>query len=56
MSIWHETEERFASLEPARRWLVTLGTALAIVALGYYGWIEPLRNEAALKREACENL
>ena len=45
MSLLRDTETRFESYGPARRWGLTLGAAAMIVLLGYYLWIEPMERE-----------
>ncbi|WP_456452895.1 type II secretion system protein GspM [Hydrogenimonas sp.] len=45
MSLLRDTEAQFENFSPAKRWLVTLGAAAMIAALGYYLWIEPMERE-----------
>jgi Tfp pilus assembly protein PilO len=56
MSLLQDTENQFAAFSPARRLIVTAGTALMILALGWYGWIDPLRQQIEAEKMECERL
>lgn len=56
MSLLQETENQFESFSPAKRLIVTAGTALMILALGWYGWIDPLTQQVEAEKTECEQL
>ncbi|WP_201352409.1 type II secretion system protein GspM [Hydrogenimonas urashimensis] len=51
-----ETESQLEAFPPAKRMALTAGTALMIVALGWYGWIEPLGEQIDAARMECRQL
>ncbi len=56
MRLLRETETQFEAFSPAKRLIITVGTALMILLLGWFGWIEPMEQEIDAKRMECEQL
>jgi len=56
MKLLHDTEAQFESFSPAKRMVITAGTALMVVALGWYGWIEPMQQQIEAEKTECEQL
>ena len=56
MSWIEETERQLASFGPVKRLLVTAGTALAILAMGWFFWLEPVKEETESLRMQAERL
>ena len=51
-----ETERQLEAFGPFKRTLVTAGTALAVLAAGWFLWLEPLNDETQVLRTQAERL
>jgi Tfp pilus assembly protein PilO len=56
MNLWQDTEAQLESFSPFRRLLLIVGTALAVVVLGYFLWIVPMQDEIGIRQEEVARL
>ena len=56
MKLLEDTEAQFEAFSPAKRIIITVGTALMVVMLGWYVWIEPLQQQVDAERMECQQL
>jgi Tfp pilus assembly protein PilO len=56
VSLLSDTEAQLEALSAPKRWAVIAGTAMMILALGWYGWIEDLQMQADGMETKAEQL